>query len=202
MSSHIAEALLDADLIYQFHDLLDMIFAGDERFFWFNDVYFMSRLQDVRLQGKVKDRRVAELIEMLLYRRPPKTLHHSLFQHRILKCDGDDREKTQLTERIQKKVKEFEQILKRHGKGRAWILADIPQKDVVFTRGIGALSKKGTPHLDTEAVKVISKLGKPSLLVQRENALMKHLSGFINFVPSVYANDAAVELLRRRRMIS
>ncbi len=202
MSSHIAEALLEQDLLYQFHDLLDMIFAGDERFFWFNDVYFMNRLQEVRLQKKVKDRKTSELIEMLLYRKPPKTLRHSLFQHRILKSDGDDREKVQLTARIQSKVRDIEKVLKRHGKGKAWILADIPQKDVVFTRGIGHLtSRGGEPRQDTEAVKVVSKTGKPSLLVQRENALMKHLSGFINFVPSVYANEAAVELLRRRRII-
>ncbi len=203
MSSHIAEALLEHDLIYQFHDLLDMIFAGDERFFWFNDVYFMNRLQQVRLEKKIKDRKASELIQMLLYRRPPKTLRHSLFQHRILRSDGDDSEKAQLTAKIQKKVKEFEKILKRHGKGKAWILADIPHKDVVFTRGIGHLkATRDQPHLDTESVKIISKTGKPSLLVQRENALMKHLSGFINFVPSVYANDEAVELLRRRRLIT
>jgi hypothetical protein len=204
MSSHIAQALLEADLLYQFHDLLDMIFAGDERFFWWNDVYFMNRLQEVRLQKRIKDPRVSELIGMLLYRRPPKTLHHSLFQHRILKSDGDDTEKLELTAKIQKKVAEFEKVLKKHGKGRAWVLADIPEKDVVFTRGIGHLSKKakdGAEPFARDSVKVVSKAGKPSLLVQRENALMKHLSGFINFVPSVYANDAAVDLLRRKGLL-
>jgi hypothetical protein len=30
---------------------------------------------------------------------------------------------------------------------------------------------------------------------------MKHLSGFINFVPSVYANDSAIALLRSRNLI-
>jgi hypothetical protein len=30
---------------------------------------------------------------------------------------------------------------------------------------------------------------------------MKHLSGFVNFVPSVYANDAAVSLLRAKGKI-
>ena len=100
-------------------------------------------------------------------------------------------------------MKEFEKILKRNGKGNAWILADIPHKDVVFTRGLGHIkAMQKEPHFDTESVMIISKTGKPSLLVQRENALMKHLSGFINFVPSVYANDEAVELLRRRRLIS
>jgi len=47
----------------------------------------------------------------------------------------------------------------------------------------------------------VSKSGQPSLLVERDNALMKHLSGFINFVPSVYANDSALELLRSRRLV-
>ena len=50
MSSHIAKAFLEQDLLYQFQDLLEMIEKRDERFFWFNDVYFMSLLQEVALR--------------------------------------------------------------------------------------------------------------------------------------------------------
>ncbi|MFN7683832.1 MAG: HD domain-containing protein [Oligoflexia bacterium] len=205
MSSHIAQALLEEDHLYQFHDLLEMIYEGDERFYWWTDMYFMTRLQEVRLQRKIRNPRVSELIEMLLYRHPPKTLAHPLFKHRILKSEGDESEKQRLVSQIRKKVTEFEQVLKKHGKGNEWLLADIPEKDVVFTRAMGHIRKRrkeNSLYRERDPVKVLDKAGQPQLLVERDNALMKHLSGFINFVPSVYANDSAVALLRSRRLIS
>ena len=50
ISSHIAQALLEADLIHQFHDLLTMIEERDERFFWWNDIYFLTRCQEIRMR--------------------------------------------------------------------------------------------------------------------------------------------------------
>jgi HD superfamily phosphohydrolase len=204
MSSHIAQAFLEKDLIYQFHDLLEMVESGNERFYWWNDIYFMSQCQEIRLKNKIKDARIAELNEMLLYRHPPKTVHHPLFAHRILAVDGNEQEKEKLIHQIRIFVKELEEVLKRSGTGKEWLLADIPEKDVVFTRGLGHIVKKrSTDNLyrERDPIKVISKNGTPTLLVERDNTLMKHLSGFINFVPSVYANDSAVELLKSKGLI-
>lgn len=205
MSSYIAESLLEHDLLYQFQDLLQMIEDRDERFFWWNDIYFMSLLTDIRYNRKVKDPRVAELIEMLLYRRPPKTVKNPLFAHRILPVDGGEKDKEKLIAQIRKKVGEMEYVLKKHGSGKEWILADIPEKDVVFTRGIGHIVRKRSSdnlYRERDPVKVVSKDGKPHLLVELDNTLMKHLSAFINFVPSVYANESALKLLKARGMIS
>jgi uncharacterized protein len=202
MSSHIAKAFLEQDLLVQFHDLLTQIEDRDERFFWWNDVYFMTRCQEVRFQNKVRDPRVAELNEMLLFRKPPKTLRHPLFEHKLLKADSGDKER--LTGQIRAKIEEFERVLKKHGKGREWILADIPEKDVVFTRGLSHIVKKRKADIlyrEPEPVKVVSRDGKPQLLVERENILMNHLSGLINFVPNVYANNSAAELLKARGLV-
>jgi hypothetical protein len=204
MATHIASGLLDMGLVHQFHDLLDMIEERDERFFFFNDIYFMNRCQELRVQKKIKDPRISELIHMLLFRKPPKTVHHPIFAHRILQANGDDSERGKLLKQIHAKIEEFERVLKKYGKGKAWILADIPDKDVVFTRSVSHIVKKrGTENLyqERDPVKIVSKGGKPSLLVERDNSLMKHLSGFSNFVPSVYANDAAMELLKARNLI-
>ncbi len=204
MSSHISKAFLEQDLMHQFHDLLTMIEAGDERFYWWNDIYFMNRCQEIRYQKLIQDSRISELTEMLLYRHPPKTVNHPLFAHRILAVDANETEKEKLVLKIKSFVIELESVLKKHGTGKEWLLADIPEKDVVFTRGLGQIVKKRTSdnlYQERDPVKVVSKSGKPSLLVERDNTLMKHLSGFINFVPSVYANEAAVELLRSRNLI-
>lgn len=201
MSSHISQALLEQDLMHQFHDLLGMIQERDERFFWWNDIYFMNRCQELRIGNKIKDPRIAELTEMLLYRRPPKTVRHPLFNHRILPVHGDGHEKEKLVKQIRAFVQELEQVLKKFGTGKEWILADIPDKDVAFTSGISHIVKKRASdnlYRERDPIKVVSKAGKPSLLVERENTLMKHLSDFINFVPSVYANNAAIDLLKNR----
>lgn len=204
MASHIAEALLEHDLIYQFQDLLSMIEERDERFFWWNDVYFMNRIQEIRLNKLLRDPRISELTEMLLYRRPPKTVRHPLFEHRLLRSDGHEDEKAKLIARIRELVAQFEQVLKKHGTGKEWLLADIPEKDIVFTRAMKQVVKKRSSdnlYRERDPVKVISKTGKPSLLVERDNTLMKHLASFINFVPSVYANDSAIALLKARGLI-
>jgi HD superfamily phosphohydrolase len=205
MATHIASALLDQGLMHQFHELLDMVKDRDERYFFFNDIYFMHLCQELRVSRKIKDPRIAELIQMLLFRKPPKTLHHPVFNHRILQSSGDGAEKIKLLKQIHATLDEFNHVLKKHGKGKAWILADIPEKDVVFTKGIHHIMKKRESdnlYRERDPVKMVSKNGKPSLLVERDNSLMKHLSGFSNFVPSVYANDAAFELLKSRGLIS
>ncbi|MEK6705917.1 MAG: HD domain-containing protein [Bdellovibrionota bacterium] len=202
MASHIAKAFLEHDLLYQFHDLLSMIMGKDERFFWFNDIYFMTRCQEVHLKKLIKDPRIAELTDMLLYRRPPKTLRHPLFMHKILKSDSNEKER--LVGRIKNLVIEFDRVLKKEGTGDEWILADIPKEDVVFTRDISGIVKRRTSdnlYKERDPIRVVSRLAVPSLLVERENTIMKHLSGFINFVPSIYANISAAKLLKSKQLI-
>lgn len=205
IAAHISEAFLEHDQMYQFHDLLEMIQARDERFFWWNDIYFMTRCQEVRFKGLIRDHRVNELTEMLLYRQAPKTLRHPLFDHRILKLDQSDQERKKLMTQIEAKVAEFESVLHKHGKGKEWIIADLPEKDVVFTRDLGHIVKRRSSDVlsrERDPVKVVGKDGQVSLLVERENSLMKHLSGFINFVPSLYANEAAYAVLKARKLIT
>lgn len=204
MSSHIAKAFLEQNLIFQFHDLLAMVKKRGERFFWWNDVYFMSRCQEIRYQQIIKDPRISELTEMLLYRHPPKTVKHPLFEHRILKDENSAQEKAKLISKIRKLIEEFEHAIEKYGSGKEWVLADIPEKDVVFTSAIGNIVRKRSSdnlYRERDPIKIVSKNGEPSLLVERDNALMKHLSGFINFVPSVYANDSAIKLLKARKLI-
>jgi len=203
MSTHVTKAMLDHDLMYQFHDLLSMVEERDERFFWWNDMYFMQRLQDVRFKRLIRDPKTEELIEGLMYRKAPKTIRHPAFEHRIIPDAPEEKER--LVRQMNSKVKEIQAVIQKHGTGREWILVDLPHKDVVFTKSKKSLTRgKGSSKgliAESESVKIVDHSGKPSLLVDRENTLMKHLSGYINFVPSVYASQAAIDLLRKKGVI-
>jgi HD superfamily phosphohydrolase len=204
MSSHVAQGFLKEDLIHQFHDLLTMVEERDERFFWWNDLYFMNRCQELHIQKKIKDPRIHELTEMLLYRHPPKTVHHPLFSHKILTVHRHDSEKDRLVTKIEAFIDEIQTTLEKKGTGKEWILADLPEKDVIFTTGMQKIMKKRTSdnlYRERDPIKVVSKDGTPCLLVERENTLMKHLSGFLNFVPNVYANEPALALLQSAGLI-
>jgi HD superfamily phosphohydrolase len=205
LSAKISQSFLQEDLIYQFHDLLTMIEERDERFFWFNDVYFINRCQEVRHLGLMDDPLTNELIEMLLYRKAPKTVHHPEFAHKILESTGSETEREKRIKRIKAIVSDMESVIEKYGTGKEWIIADIPNKDIAFTASkeklMKASDRKGPLHLENEPVKILTKRGGPKLLIEMENSIVRRLSGFINFVPSVYANDAAIKLLKSKKLI-
>ncbi|HCM40039.1 MAG: hypothetical protein A2Z97_07115 [Bdellovibrionales bacterium GWB1_52_6] len=206
IAANITHEFLDQDLMPQFQDLLSMVEERDERFFWWNDVYFMNRCQEIFYQKLTQDVRVLELTDMLLYRRAPKTVNHPLLAHKILKADPKSmRERVQLIGKIQKLLGTFDAGIEKQGTGKEWILADIPKSDIAFARGLPHLRKKSKGkqlHLERDPVRIVSKDGNPSLLVEHDNTLIKHLSGFANFIPSVYANEPALALLQKRKLIA
>ena len=205
ISSHIAQKFLEEDVIHQFHDLLSMIEEKDERFYWWNDVYFITRCQEVRHLGLIEDPKTNEFIEMLLYRKSPKTVYHPEFEHRILESSGSETEREKRVKRIRAIVKDFEEVIEKYGTGKEWILADIPSKDIAFTSSKEKINKnrqrKGPLYLELEPVKIITKRSGVKLLVEIDNSIVRRLSGFINFVPSVYANDLAMKLFKSKKLI-
>ena len=205
ISSRISQRFLEEDLIYQFHDLLTMVEERDERFFWFNDIYFINRCQEVRHLGLTDDPVTNELIEMLLYRKAPKRVHHPEFEHRILESSGSETERAKRIKKIRAIVSDMEDAIEKFGTGKEWILADIPNKDIAFTASKDKLirsgDRKGPLHHAAEPVKIVTKRGGPKLLVEMENSIVRRLADYINFVPSVYANEAALKVLKAKKFI-
>lgn len=204
LSTAIAQVLLEHDLYPQFQDLLNWVEAGDERFFWWNDMSFMTTCQEVRQSGLIQDAVVNEWIEMLLYRRAPKTIRHPELQHRILETKGADRDRSKRIKRIESFTDHCQDIIDQHGRGGEWILADIPQKDIAFTASLEKAVKlaEGKPLYSLrDPVKIVTKSGKPKLLIEIDNSIIKRLAHYINFVPSVIGSRAARDLLIKRKMI-
>ena len=160
LSSHVAEAFLQKDLIYQFQDLLTMIENQDQRFYWWNDVYFITRCQQVHYDKALKDPRHREWVEMLLYRKAPKRMRDPLFEHRLMNVSDGAKGRKKTIDQIQGKVDLFNKTIKKYGKGTEWILADIPHKDVTFTQSLESLKKDHSGEklvLERDPIKIIDR---------------------------------------------
>jgi HD superfamily phosphohydrolase len=200
MSSHLTKAFLEEDLMFQFHDILSMIQEQDERFFWWNDIYFMNRCQEIHYKKLTRDIKTMEQLKMLLYRIPPKTVNHPLFHRRILQTHSKNKERETVLKKIHAYTELLQKTFQKNGTGKEWFLVDIPKKDVAFT---SPPHKKNPLQAlkERDAIKMITKEGIAVPLVQMETSLMHKLSGFINFVPSLYANDHAYTLMKKKKLI-
>jgi HD superfamily phosphohydrolase len=205
LASHIAAYLLDEGLIHSFADLMHMV-AEPERFFTFNDVYFMGRVQELYLSGAIKNPSVREQMKMLIYRIPPRTVRMDESIHRLVEIekDGSLRSRDHAIKKLESKIQEIEHLFKTKGNGTEWILTDIPHKDVVFTRALQSLTgsnAKTNAYYERDSVKIIDRNNVPRLLVEFENSLLSKLSSFVNFIPNVYCNEAALKFLTDRKIV-
>lgn len=204
LAAHIAQYLLEQKHIYSYERLFDLAVKNPERFFGFNDVYFMSKVQDLYWSKTVEDPILNEKMKMLIYRIPPRTLRFPEVEHRILEVgeNGEIIDKPKAIKALQIRIDEIHSIFKKYGSGSEWVIADIPSKDVIFTKDAKSIlnKKKGSNVFESsDSIKVLDKYGKPSLLVSSQNALIGKLSHYVNFIPNVYANEAALELLKKKK---
>ena len=101
LASRITEYFIGSGLVYSFDELLRMASTNPHGFFGFNDSYFTSKLQealDTKRLGKTElSPLVSEMIEMLMFRQPPKQLRMEPFQPSLVR---DEDERARLVENI------------------------------------------------------------------------------------------------------
>lgn len=203
VAAHLTNYFLKNKLIYSFQDLLELARKDAEKFFGFNDFYFMTLVQKAHESKKHKNTMVQELIKAILFRQGPKSLKIELFQGKIMSADNP-KEKKALLNKIQTKIKELEATIKKYGKGNEWILTELPTKDIQFTATVDHIVKGRKSEnilLERDPVKIVSKHGEPKLLIQLENSVINRLSGLINFIPNVYCNAEAFSILKAKNLI-
>ncbi len=135
LATHIAYYLLENGHLTSFQKLLSLAGSQPERFFGFNDVSFVSRIQELYWSQSLNNPGIQEQMRMLLYRIPPKTVRLPESEHRVLEVQKDGRmhEKKIAIEKLQEKIGEIETLFKKQGSGKEWIIADVPTKDIIFT---------------------------------------------------------------------
>jgi hypothetical protein len=84
----------------------------------------------------------------------------------------------------------------------AWMIDDIPMRDVMFTKNLEALKKaKGNPLTSRDSVKVLTSHNELKLLVDVSQSLMKILSQYRNFIPRIYVSPATYHILEKKGVL-
>lgn len=195
LAAKICEYFLENGLIYSFDDLIEKLVPDPYKYFTFDDNYFVGKLHEY-LDGRGSHPMIRDLTEMLARRQPPAQIRIKPFTSSVVESEEH---RATLVSQCEKAVEWLEEELKRLDPN-AWMIADIPSKDVMFTKSAQNLKKEThiNPLKSRDSVKVLTRDGQLKLLVESSNSLMKILSQYRNFIPRVYASPKTYELLQRK----
>jgi HD superfamily phosphohydrolase len=205
LAETITKYFLEKKMMFQFKELLDMVAHDPDRFFGFNDFYFMNLVHQAYMDKSVKDPKIHEMMGMLLFRRSPVEYHLPPVEHKLVtRSEEGLREREAIVKRIRDMVHSFEDCIKKHGDGTEWMLYNIPESDIVFSRSKNdVVRKRSGDNLmqERDPVKIMDRRGNVSLLVDRENSIIRILSNVVNFIPVLYMNPKAEALLKSRGLM-
>ena len=197
LAAKICEYFLENKLSYSFEQLIERVSVNPYEYFTFNDSYFMAKLHEY-LAGRIKHPMIGELSDMLARRIPPAQIRVAPIKPTVIENEEHRR-------RLVKQCQAATAWLKEEIRAiapEAWVIDDIPNKDVMFTRGVEALKKdKKDPVQSRDSVKVLTRHGELKLLVDVSQSLMKILSQYRNFIPRVYLSTDVYEKLEKRGVL-
>jgi HD superfamily phosphohydrolase len=197
--------MLEKGKIYTYSQLMDMIANDPEKFYTFNDHYFMNQVHLNYSTGAFdKNPRIKDLASCLLFGKAPRTVRCEEFKQRILSQD-EDHVFEKIMKRAEEKIKEIKEILKKKGTEKDWIVEDLPKKNIVFVKSRKKLVKSKTNEnllLERDPAKILLDNGDVKLLGDVENSIIADLQTKFNFVPNVYCSDSAYELLKNEGIIT
>lgn len=197
LAAKIGEYFLENKLSYSFDDLMDRVSLNPYEYFTFNDSYFMSKLHEY-ISGRARHKMIAELSEMLARRIPPAQIRVAPVKPTVIENEEHRRE---LVLDCQKAVAWLKEEL-RVVDPEAWMIDDIPHRDVVFTKSHEALKKgKTTAVKSLDSVKVLTRHDELKLLIDVSQSLMKVLSHYRNFIPRIYVSPGTYEKLEKKGIL-
>jgi HD superfamily phosphohydrolase len=196
--------LLERGKLYSFDDLLDMAKNNPYQFFEFNDSYFMKVIHELLMNGYFKsNQKMNDIAHALLFEDSPRTVKCDEFKQRILSQDADyDYERYR--KKALDKLKEIENVLKKKGTAKDWVVSDIPDKNVQFVKSRKRLIKTKTKDnvlLERDPAKILFDNGDVKLLHDVENSIISKLEHTFNFIPNVYCSQSAYDLLIKEKIV-
>jgi hypothetical protein len=197
LAAKIGEYFLENQLSFSFEALMDKVSMNPYEYFTFNDSYFMAKLHEY-LSGRARHPMIGELSEMLARRIPPAQIRVAPVKPTVI--ENEEHRKT-LVKQCVKAVEWLKEEL-RAIDPHAWMIDDIPNRDVMFTKNLERLKKdKIDPLTSRDSVKVLTRHGELKLLVDLSGSLMKILSQYRNFIPRVYVGTETYAKLEKKGVL-
>lgn len=197
LAAKIGEYFLENKLTYSFETLMDKVAMNPYEYFTFNDSYFMAKLHEY-LAGRARHPMIGELSEMLARRAPPAQIRIAPVKPTVVQ---NEEHRKELVQKCLKAVDWLREELKGISPD-AWMIDDIPMRDVMFTKNLEALKKsKGNPLTSRDSVKVLTHHNELKLLVDVSQSLMKILSQYRNFIPRIYVSPATYHILEKKGVL-
>jgi HD superfamily phosphohydrolase len=197
LAAKIGEYFLENNLTYSFDALMDRVSQKPYEYFTFNDSYFMAKLHEY-LSGSRHHPMIGELSDMLARRIPPAQIRVAPIKPTVIQSDEHRKD---LIKQCQKAVAWLKEELKTLDPN-AWMIDDIPTRDVMFTRSWDSAKKdKNTAMHSRDSVKVLTRHSELRLLVDASGSLMKILSHYRNFIPRIYVSPQTYTKLEKKGVL-
>lgn len=197
LAAKICEYFLENGLSYSFDSLIEKVSQNPYEYFTFNDSYFMAKLHEF-LAGRIRHPMISELSDMLARRIPPAQIRIAPVKPTVIE---NEEHRKQVVRQCQMAVAWLKAEL-HDLDPNAWMIDDVPNRDVMFTKDAQAL-KKGSkdPLQASDSVKVLTRHGELKLLVDASGSLMKILSHYRNFIPRIYVSPATYAKLEKKGIL-
>lgn len=198
LAAKIYQYFLENGNAHSFEDLLQKVSQNPNQYFTFNDGYFLTKMHEY-LESSSKHKVIHNLCEMLAYRHAPKQLKVAPFDSSIVK----DNEHRAFLVKQAKDAADWLELELKNLDPNAWIIFDLPKRDVIFTKDSDSLVKdlKGkNPLLARDPVKILTRQGELKLLVNVNNSLFQVLSQYRNFIPRLYLSSDSYDLLKKKKV--
>lgn len=199
IAAKIYQYFLENGLAYSFDHLVDKISQSPNEYFTFNDSYFLAKLHEY-LAGRITHPMIRELSEMLANREAPSQIKAGPVKPTLVQSDEHRKDLigqvTRAAEWLQNEIRSIDEM--------AWMIFDIPGRDVMFTKNLDRLNrdaKGGDIHKLRDPAKILTRTGEMSLLVEVPNSLMSILSQYRNFLPRIYVSPTLYEKLEKKKIL-
>jgi uncharacterized protein len=199
IAAKIYQYFLENGLAYSFDHLMEKVSQNPNEYFTFNDSYFLAKLHEY-LAGRITHPMIRELSEMLANRTAPSQVKAGPVKPTLIQSDDHRKDLIGQVTRAADWLKQEIQAIDPE----AWMIFDIPSKDVVFTKNLDRCmkdAKGGDIHNLRDPAKILTRQNELKLLIEIPNSLMTILSQYRNFLPRIYVGPEIYQKLEKKKII-